>query len=867
MKKIFTLFLMILVAASICAAPFMTAQEKKHHPGHSAQAEQLDKNLSRWKNFSAKTKSITGRQPAKRVSVAEKQTYATATVSRIAKAANEDVVQLNYDDIYIMPEYQTATGDWALILACYDEKNPAYGHILQLVWYASEDSYEGTFHTEDFNMEWTFLMTTISMGSIFFEEIDMTIAIEQVSDNIAKIVIDATLKNGTDGFYDYPTYQVHAEQEIYVEKEVLNIDIPTATIEKDTAGFNLIAKNNDIDLDLRVKNPYYIADTYKNINAFDLEHSTINYKGTDITPLSLTLIITIEENNSNMVYDVNIDMLGDDMVAYRITTSALMPAPIDTISIHCNNLQVDESYVSMLGGVTFEASNDTYQLLGIWGAEYAEEGTYSGINTDLSITNLVTEEYIPAQWAILHVTMDENDHWNIEGAAIGLDNIRYEFELTWEIPDVNEKIVVSFEHSAQAQYYPDNGNDLMLYNEDSTYFAAINVIDVDFGDEFTDENMDMTYSGFEIYNGETWTPIQIASVKNGLLTQEGEITRIQAELITFDGTSYEVHLWYQAPTPTQVVDLNYPETEFINNLEWGSCYNMLAYSPDSLSMMVLTMPAYDIDEIAGTFVNDGMFGQFGRGQYGIWSNSSFYAVWNEEMEDYDRYFVQKGEVTVTMDQDGKITLTGSIICDNAVQYNVTMLSEFQQVHLDFDAEDGSVDRTFTNADQILIQDSTEIDDIIYFEALSFENKDAISLLFITDESDKDIIIPEGTYEISDSWDYGTVQAATGIDPQGYLSPSFYATFNDMFEIQLPLYFMVGGTVEVTKNDDNTLYFEINAVNSYNIPIHIIYDASNGTAVENIPTDEINDTRKIFKDNQVIILRNGKVYNLMGGEIK
>ena len=79
--------------------------------------------------------------------------------------------------------------------------------------------------------------------------------------------------------------------------------------------------------------------------------------------------------------------------------------------------------------------------------------------------------------------------------------------------------------------------------------------------------------------------------------------------------------------------------------------------------------------------------------------------------------------------------------------------------------------------------------------------------------------------------------------------------------------MVGGTVEVTKNDDNTLYFEINAVNSYNIPIHIIYDASNGTAVENIPTDEINDTRKIFKDNQVIILRNGKVYNLMGGEIK
>jgi hypothetical protein len=153
MKKIFTLFLMILVAASICAAPFMTAQEKKHHPGHSVQAEQLDMNLSKLKNFSAKTQSITGRQPAKRVAASEKHTYTSAAVSRIAKAASEDVFQLNYDDIYIMPEYQTATGDWALVLACYDEKNPAYGHILQLDWYASEDSYEGTFHTEDFNME------------------------------------------------------------------------------------------------------------------------------------------------------------------------------------------------------------------------------------------------------------------------------------------------------------------------------------------------------------------------------------------------------------------------------------------------------------------------------------------------------------------------------------------------------------------------------------------------------------------------------------------------------------------------------------------------------------------------------------------
>jgi hypothetical protein len=78
-----------------------------------------------------------------------------------------------------------------------------------------------------------------------------------------------------------------------------------------------------------------------------------------------------------------------------------------------------------------------------------------------------------------------------------------------------------------------------------------------------------------------------------------------------------------------------------------------------------------------------------------------------------------------------------------------------------------------------------------------------------------------------------------------------------------MYFFVSGTVEV-KNKQGKLYMEINAFNSYNVPAHIIYDASLSTDVEEVVIS--NKAQKQLKNGQLLILRNGEFYNVLGAKL-
>ena len=138
-------------------------------------------------------------------------------------------------------------------------------------------------------------------------------------------------------------------------------------------------------------------------------------------------------------------------------------------------------------------------------------------------------------------------------------------------------------------------------------------------------------------------------------------------------------------------------------------------------------------------------------------------------------------------------------------------------------------------------------------------------ILANEEYDKDITLMPGTYTISDSQDYMTVLASVGV-VGGKVNPSFYGLMSeDGKGIVPPLYFIVGGTVEV-ENRDGKLYIEVNAVNSYNVPIHIVFDGTKQTtAVENITTEK--GATKRIENGQLLINRNGNTYNVLGAQIQ
>ena len=282
------------------------------------------------------------------------------------------------------------------------------------------------------------------------------------------------------------------------------------------------------------------------------------------------------------------------------------------------------------------------------------------------------------------------------------------------------------------------------------------------------------------------------------------------------------------------------------------------------TLFVVTVPASTKEDVPGTFVNDGMFGKFGEGQYEFDASNSFVGKFNETTESYDLYYMQKGQVTVTLDEEDNILMTASVVCEDAIQYDVTLTSKYVEPHIEFDSEEGAVDRVYGVDAELIINDYIEDYGLVSLQIKDEVEGDVTALYFVLYEPDAKTIIPVGTYEINSTWMDGTVLASTGMEWDGSVIPSYYARYVDGYVAE-PFYFFQEGTVVVDANAAGQLTLEINAVNSCNIPVHIVYDAT-ASSVENIDVNVVGVKKQIL-DGQLVIIRDGKAYNAIGAQVK
>ena len=364
----------------------------------------------------------------------------------------------------------------------------------------------------------------------------------------------------------------------------------------------------------------------------------------------------------------------------------------------------------------------------------------------------------------------------------------------------------------------------------------------------------MDYSG--LYNRDAEMNIKIADI-NGTLSQSGDTTYIKASVIGFNAVQYDVTLWYCAPIPVDTVEIDMP-VEFTNALQYGY-YTLSAYTPDSVWYIALSPIA---NEVAGTFVNDGVFGKFGApdGRYEFFGGNTF--IYSET--DMANYPIEKGELVVNVAADSSIYAEAKLIARNGVYYHIIMRSEYNE-HLDYDEPYSEIYRTYTTEDYITVDDQTALYDYIYIEFLAADMSDVAAFFFYVEDSDEETIIPVGTYSIDYSEDYGTVSANPGVQGNGVL-PSFYAEKTEDGSLITPLWLLVGGTVEVSQDENGAMHMMVDAYNSYGVPVYIEYDGTPiGAGFVDTQSPTVN-TRKVLRDGQLVIIRDGKTFNVVGAEL-
>lgn len=535
----------------------------------------------------------------------------------------------------------------------------------------------------------------------------------------------------------------------------------------------------------------------------------------------------------------------------------VVTAPIDTIDVVCHDLELNTDFLSLFKMAYIFANNDEYELTGAIYADSIPPGTYTNCVMDLK--HIATQTQIPAMSVTLTLAIDANRNCVITGQMLGEDNICYNLHLSWTPPTSTDTVKIAFDNSAWVAYYPDLEHDFMLSNQNEEYDVALDIRRVAMGDTFDEGNLNIAYC--LITNKLTRDTVKIASAE-GRVWQANDTTYLSANVAGFDAVTYSIDLWYAVPEVTQAQTLTISDATFYNKLEEEGFYALIGKTEDQSLEFAISLLGSTEEDIPGTYINDGLFGAFTGENYDflhfIGGNYATYiAKWNVDKNDYDVLSIEKGNAKVTMDGEQNVTLVGTFIAQDGVQYNITLTTKVDIPRLDDDMTSGSIDCVITG-DDITLEDMTAENGTIFFDVMT--NNALMALYFYVEEADPEIVIPEGTYYIDDTQDYFTVNASDGSIGT---YPTFYATHNGMDFTSM--YFFVSGTVEVV-NKQGKLYVEINARNSYNVPAHIIYDGSVTTGLldTQIPTP---NTQKVLRDGQLLIIRNGNAFNLMGARVQ
>lgn len=854
MKKILSLIMVFSLSLVAMAQSTLTSQPQ----GLKAQMakEHLSNKLQKLEQPAQKQQRVDAKQSA------DWATYSVAAKAP-AQTAGLDTTEVYFSSFYDDPYFYEPC-EWYFTL-----RNDLYQFNFDLINNTNPNSLAGTYTEKDMDEWFSWCMFPEANGDThYYKTCNLTIQEEKVSENMIRYVLDAVvLATCGIGGEEYGYFKIHAEHKIINATHKMDVALYNCTITPEEDRWSIYGKDSEVEVDLTFFTETGI-DGYYSHKLMDDENSKIVHNGKEKGIMDLEGVIYGAENvYGGLTYVFMFEAFTTDTCFYNVAMEAPVQAK-DTIEITCTNAIINDMYGVSEQTILVDASTAEYEINAAYNATaITTPAEYPTGYSYVYLTDLKAGKRIESVVCNLKITGNKLQGYQVEITMLGTDYNYYIMHLSYGIPEVKETKVLDFKNNSKTMYYIDvlGLKELQIANFDGEYSVSFDILYIDqvMGGEFDMSNMfaDQTFLIHHINdNGDVYdSPVKPAEF-GGKVWQEHDTTFLTASILGFDSIQYEISMFYTVPTPTEVVTytfdgLNNEEAvEFTNAISSG-IFILDGMSDDGDLMAKVNVERIENNSVEGTFYNDGNF-----------EHSDFYPVdtwvkvWNASTRAYEEYAVQKGTMTVTV-ENNILTAVASFICDNAVQYDLTFITEYARERIPFDTEDGYMDYTFPADAEVYLHDFVDGYGII--QLIIADADYAVDFYFNADAMDPVIGVPAGVYPIDLSFDSGTVLACKGILPDGPAQSYFCGIDADGYLDEQRLYCLVDGTV-VVENVNGKLKVEVDAVNSYDVPVKLHYCAA-GTDVENVEVET--KAAKRIMNGQLYIIRNGQIYNATGALVK
>ena len=875
MKKI--LSFIVLCALSLAAVAQITVTKSQAMKTLMAK-EHLSSTMQSWQQPARQQAKLVAAQPA---------TWTTTTYTAAkapAQLAGLDTTEVYFTSFYEDPYYipaDTVEGrngntaitpaEWYFVL-----RNERYQFIFDIVNNVKPETMAGTYTEKDLGEWFSWCMFPEANGKThYYKTCELTITEEKISDSKIKYVVEAlVLATCGIGGPEYGYFKVYAEHEVVVAKEKYDVAILNCVVTEEEDRIRIAGKDDTIAVDLTFFTELGVEGYYTH-KLLDTENSTIVHRGVTHTISELEgIIASAETNTGGVAYVFMFEAMTDDAIFYNVAMEAPV-IPVDTIDISCYNMIINDAFGSTHSTIEISASNSAYDVYaGYMDTKVTSPNVYKDGTSYVYLTDLRTGEEIESTLQCeLSITGNVFQGYQVEIKMLGSDYKLYHIHLIYGEPEVKDTVVLDFKTSAKAMYYIDNLGlqELQIANFDGEYSVSFDILYIDqvMGDEFDMANMfeEQTFLIHHIEeDGEVYdSPVRFAEF-GGKIWQKKDTTYLTASILGFDSIQYEISMFYAVPTPTETVTYTFDgmgddEVIFTNAVVSSGIFTLEAASADGNLRSMVNVERITTKTVEGTFYNDGKFEHTD-----FYPVETYVEVWNDETEEYDEYSVQKGTMTVKV-ENNILTAVASFICDNAVQYDLTFKVLYNRERIPSDTEEGELDYTFEDDAIVVVRDWIKDYGIIELFLLPADVSLEANFYFYVDKTsslDPEIGVPAGVYPINSSHAAGTALACPGILPDGP-APSYVCFVDESGMLdQSGFYAIVDGTVTI-KNVNGKLSVEVDATNSYEVPVKLHYNPD-PTAVENINAGNTNISKRLI-NGQLFIIRNGETYNANGALVK
>lgn len=160
-------------------------------------------------------------------------------------------------------------------------------------------------------------------------------------------------------------------------------------------------------------------------------------------------------------YNVDAQFLGEDAYLYDIHLTYVVPEPIETRTLRCDNLVVNTSYAAQFGEIIYEASNEDWELE-LWVNTDKPFGYFSGSIVDASysvLTNRHTKEMFDLYYADFVVGTDDT-HIYLRGGMLARDKNYYVLDLTCPLTVDTRTVNLNI---ADARFFDNTDNGVLQF--------------------------------------------------------------------------------------------------------------------------------------------------------------------------------------------------------------------------------------------------------------------------------------------------------------------------------------------------------------------------------------------------------------------